>query len=270
MTAVSIIMSEMNWTSNISKQGCPVENLLKLLSWKQEAFGELGSSIRPLCPSPSPSPPLRWQNSSQQPVPPIHNPTPMVLYHLSTNKSIWETLEQPFVAKAHWSLLFTESTHYKCTQLLPSTWGPQVPEKGSIMASETKRPSKLEKIKGLVSSPLSLAAAHWGLCLLFSQNDSLHSTVLVCTQQQPLGRISSIHQAQVGLFSCFVRAKKNFVSLAVLFILITYTLHLWRVKKLPSEYALTCVTPGGQWYAPLYDNCFVCLLQELRADVEAI
>ena len=54
-----------------------------------------------------------------------------------------------------------------------------------------------------------------------------HSTVLVCTQQQqPLGRISSIHQAQVGLFSCFVRAKKNFVSLAVLFILITYTLHL--------------------------------------------
>ena len=153
-------------------------------------------------------------------------PPPMVLYHLSTNKSIWETLEQPFVAKAHWSLLFTESTHYKCTQLLPSTWGPQVPEKGSIMASETKRPSKLEKIKGLVSSPLSLAAAHWGLCLLFSQNDSLHSTVLVCTQQQPLGRISSIHQAQVGLFSCFVRAKKNFVSLAVLFILITYTLHL--------------------------------------------
>ena len=55
----------------------------------------------------------------------------------------------------------------------------------------------------------------------------------------------------------------------------TDNIHLapMKTKKWPSEgrwYALTCVTPGGQWYAPLYDTCFVCLLQELRADVEAI
>ena len=104
-------------------------------------LGSLEAVSAPFVP-PSPSPPLRWQNSSQEPVPPIHNPTPMVLYHMSTNKSPWETLEQPFVAKAHRSLLFTESTHFKCTQFWPSTRGPQVPEKGSLMASETKRPSK--------------------------------------------------------------------------------------------------------------------------------
>ena len=172
MTAVSIIMSEMNWTSNISKQGCPVENLLKLLSWKQEAFGELGSSIRPLCPSlPVPSPPLTKQLTGACASHPQSHPNGSVSFvnkqeHLGDFGATFcgQSSPKPSVRRIHPFQMYTILALNLSASSSSKRFDHGLRDKKAQQVGKGKRPSILPPLWRQLTEA----------CASYSANDSLH------------------------------------------------------------------------------------------------